>query len=405
MCGAMRTKCTWILSDLPSSSAAAPAQPTAHPHYRQARPQQDHLAPPSPKASSSSSAAAASSSAAPLPFNMQVLMSRVDELNQLAGDGCGQLMGGADGKHAVLSTPDPVRLVLYRDGLQLHRAAPRPYTDAAARGIINDIVDGYFPYSLKSDFPDGVPIKVVDRTHESMASAAPRGQQGNIRTFHDIEAADQAPLSKDKFLSKLPQAIIKNGKVIDIRGEIGKVMAGGPGAAGSSSSAAAKPSVALVSTPVDALLTTSQRNHVGPVLPPPSREGGVRSSIGPAAAALPPPAAATSRAASLNGATPLPAVPAQPPQQQIATLQVKSEDGSQTYIVKLQYTDTIAAVRKYLDAHRAKLAKDQGKPAPPSTYELRTAFPTRAYADLTETLQAAGLTPNATMFLRAVQPA
>ena len=32
----------------------------------------------------------------------------------------------------------------------------------------------------------------------------------------------------------------------------------------------------VVSTPLDALLTTNQRNHVGPVLPPPSREGMMR---------------------------------------------------------------------------------------------------------------------------------
>lgn len=50
---------------------------------------------------------------------------------------------------------------------------------------------------------------------------------------------------------------------------------------------------------------------------------------------------------------------------------------------------------------------NHGKPLPfyacrGKNYEIRTAFPQRAYADLTETLRDAGLVPNATLFLRAV---
>jgi hypothetical protein len=36
------------------------------------------------------------------------------------------------------------------------------------------------------------------------------------------------------------------------------------------------------------------------------------------------------------------------------------------------------------------------------TYEVRTAVPNRAYTDLTQTLQDAGLTPNATLMLRVL---
>lgn len=66
--------------------------------------------------------------------------------------------------------------------------------------------------------------------------------------------------------------MIKNGKLIDIKSEVSKIMSGGAGA-GAGTGAALGPDVALVSTPVDALLTTSQRNHFGPSLPPPSRGG------------------------------------------------------------------------------------------------------------------------------------
>jgi hypothetical protein len=83
-------------------------------------------------------------------------------------------------------------------------------------------------------------------------------------------------------------------------------------------------------------------------------------------------------------------------------LQVKSENGQQTFILKMQFDDTIYALRKCIDAHRIKLAKDQNKPAPSSQYEIRGAFPARAYSEAKETLREAGLVPNATLFLKAL---
>ncbi|KAG2427986.1 hypothetical protein HXX76_011972 [Chlamydomonas incerta] len=316
----------------------------------------------------------------PLPVALSALQGKVDELNDLAGDGCGQIVKDGAGQH-VLATRDPVNLVIYRDGLQIHVLPAKPFNDPASANVIRDIMDGYFPYVLKRDFPDGVPLRVVDRTHESIdsspsrrqgpsggaaaaggGSAAPRaGAGGNVRTWDEIDVACGAgggptPESRDKFLSRLPQAVIKNGKVIEIRSDIGKMM-GGPGSG--SGHEGSKGDVALVSTPVDALLSTMQRNHVGPSLPPPSRDG-------------------------------------VPPATEVTTLQVKSMDGKQTFILKFRYDDTIGAVRTALNAHHAKSGHAG------TAYEIRSAFPARAYADEAETLRAAGLIPNGTLFLRPV---
>ena len=55
---------------------------------------------------------------------------------------------------------------------------------------------------------------------------------------------------------------------------------------------------------------------------------------------------------------------------------------------------------------QAKEAAGAKGPAPPrapgAPYEIRSAFPQRAYTDMEETLRAAGLTPNATLFMRAL---
>jgi hypothetical protein len=127
---------------------------------------------------------------------------------------------------------------------------------------------------------------------------------------------------------------------------------------------------------------------VGPVLPPPSREGGYRppgaggtsvsntsgggllgqlSSRDPLvggagglqggshkAAEGSGSGAGSSVTTSSTAAAGTAAQGAVPVPPEITTLQVKSEDGSHTFIVKLQYDDTIGALRKYIDAHRSK---------------------------------------------------
>lgn len=86
----------------------------------------------------------------------------------------------------------------------------------------------------------------------------------------------------------------------------------------------------------------------------------------------------------------------------LVVTQVKSEDGQQTFILKLQYDDTIGALRKCIDAHRWGVSGAAKAAAPNTKYEIRSAFPARAYVEVHETLRQAGLVPNATLFLRAV---
>ncbi|KAF5839235.1 hypothetical protein DUNSADRAFT_1269 [Dunaliella salina] len=333
-----------------------------------------------------------------LPFKLSDLLARVAELNQLAGDGCGQVVPGSGlplGR--VLQTPEPVRCTIFEDGLQLHRGPPRPFSDPVVESILRDMLDGFFPGPLKKEFPEGVPIKVIDRTRETYKSAlAPisphayghsngsgggggRGPGSNVRSFHDLEAEESAPLPRDKFLAKLPVSVIKNGKVVDVRGGIGGLMKG----AGQGGAESGK--VALVPSPADALLSTTQRNHVGPVLPPPSREVSAAKLHAPNGA----PIGSSSGSNDVSASKP-----------EITTLQVKSEDGQQKMIVRLNYDDTIGTLHKCINQHRSKQQGPTGTKT--GAYEVRTAFPAKAYSDLSETLRSAGLVPNATVFLRAL---
>jgi len=68
---------------------------------------------------------------------------------------------------------------------------------------------------------------------------------------------------------------------------------------------------------------------------------------------------------------------------------VKSDSGRQKILVKLFFSDTIGDLRRAIDQYRAKVG----------SYEIRTAYPNRAYEDESETLEEAGLVPNAAVRL------
>lgn len=78
-------------------------------------------------------------------------------------------------------------------------------------------------------------------------------------------------------------------------------------------------------------------------------------------------------------------------------IQIKREDGMQTYVLKLPYWATIQDVKNALDTHRQQ---GHSKEKSSGQYVLRSAFPPQIYNDLHQTLEEAGLVPNATLFMK-----
>lgn len=73
---------------------------------------------------------------------MALLAEKVEELNQVAGDGCGRVVAGSQGSQHVLSTPDAVKLTVYANGMQLHKMPVKPFDEAGTKAVLNDILDG-----------------------------------------------------------------------------------------------------------------------------------------------------------------------------------------------------------------------------------------------------------------------
>ena len=138
-------------------------------------------------------------------------------------------------------------LTLYNNGLSLFAGPFRPYSDPTTHQVIKDLTDGYFPSELQGSYPDGVPLQISDQREvhfkqrpvlgdfpgsghqlggdKGPSRLLPAGSQ--LRTSPKPRAlretsqlVGQRQVSLDQFLARLPQSVVKGGRVLDIRAGI-----------------------------------------------------------------------------------------------------------------------------------------------------------------------------------------
>ena len=210
------------------------------------------------------------------------------------------------------------------------------------------MVDGYFPQELKHQYPEGVQIvfvSKVDQTYESSMKAAQKPKSklpSNIRQLGNL--GEESEPSTESFLGRVPKTVIQNGKIVQMRDELDSLI----------HLEMEKP---VERTAIHSLFT--QKLNMAELRKLEELEESEEEDV-------------------LK-----------------AVLQIKREDGMQTYVLKLPYWATIGDLRSALDAHRQD--KDGGH-----NYVLRSAFPPQTYSDEGQTLEEAGLVPNATLFMKQV---
>ncbi|XP_056122240.1 UBX domain-containing protein 11 [Rhinichthys klamathensis goyatoka] len=285
-------------------------------------------------------------------MNYDLVMQNIQELNIVAGEGESHVTAIPGG--AKLTQKSSIPLWLYKNGIVMFNGPLRCYQEPTAQECMQDLMDGFFPSELQERFPNGVPLEVHDKRDEEFVVRRPwtefpgRGQTIDGARGQSVDRSEQtistAPkqsqipgkkLSMEQFLQKLPETVVKAGKVISIRDSVKAHLQGFPDGAKSYSTTTVETSAlrALREREID--LTPSSKD--------------------------------------------------------VTTLRVKSEDGMETFIMKMYFTETFGDLRHYLDRKRGPGA---------AAYDIISAFPQRCYSDDTQTLLSCGLTPNAALLLR-----
>ncbi|XP_034083657.1 UBX domain-containing protein 11 isoform X1 [Gymnodraco acuticeps] len=283
-------------------------------------------------------------------MNVDLVLQRINELNILAGEGECFVQSTSTGAH--LAKKDPVQLSLYSNGIVMFDGPFRSYQERSTQRCMQDLMDGYFPSELQERFPDGVPFEVNDRRDEDFITRLPwnnfpgegqavRGEKNETSNTVSSQLPGKK-LSVDQFLSRLPKAVVKAGRVVDIRDSLRAALQG-------SSPAGSSSSMILIDTP--ALQAMKERLQT-------SSSDRPRSPC------------------------------------DVITMKVKSEDGNHTYVLKMSFSETIGQLRQYLDKHRGG-----GLPG----YDIISAYPQHRYDEDRQTLRSCGLTTNASLLLRKRQ--
>merc|ERR1712137_303843 len=104
-------------------------------------------------------------------WDIELMTTRVESLNAMVEwkgvHVVSEQVGGA--VHARLQSRDgpALPLTFFSDGLKLGNQPFQTYQSCSAQEIVKDVLDGYFPYAMKEEHPDGIRLRVIDRMKET----------------------------------------------------------------------------------------------------------------------------------------------------------------------------------------------------------------------------------------------
>jgi hypothetical protein len=297
------------------------------------------------------------------PFDPAQIMTNAKKLNHIAGEGQKEVVAGADGIRR-LKEKCVVSYIFYSDGIWARGGPLRPYSVRESKVLVRDLMDGYFPWELKDDYPEGVPLRIEMRLDEAKSGGGAPGGGGPAEQFTAFKGAGVA-LGKEEgglhakvegvseaarrevwapsvgnskgetLFRQLPDKVVKNGNVIDVKGDIQKMLGIKEGPSQGAGAAQGQ-------APGGGVRVEKVEGKGG--------EGGAG---------------------------------------ELAILRIKCPGGERVLEVHLPYDAKVGDIHSSVQAHLGSGIK----------HKIRSSFPAREYGDDAVTLLEAGLTPNALLFL------
>lgn len=139
----------------------------------------------------------------PSEIDSNAILRRIDELNIIIEKegGTQEVYKDERGFNRIRKV-DPLPIGFYRNGIALTGFKFFKFGSPEARSILADILEGYFPYQLKRTYPNGVPLKVIDKSDEDFNPEKKGTKMADLTT---VDEDKLKPMSKQEFLEKLPK--------------------------------------------------------------------------------------------------------------------------------------------------------------------------------------------------------
>ncbi|KAF0974223.1 hypothetical protein FDP41_006833 [Naegleria fowleri] len=174
-------------------------------------------------------------------INMKLLEQRVQALNKMIDNEELVEVSKMNSNIKQLKQKPVSTVTFWKNGIVVDNGPFKPYKWQITKAFLTDILDGYFPYEFKEKHPDGVKLKIVDKTSEPFSKTEERSigksnylkeNNSNVVGLDYLKYVEEngppnPPLDKESFLDLLPKQVIKNGKVIPVRDDIERVISGG----------------------------------------------------------------------------------------------------------------------------------------------------------------------------------
>jgi hypothetical protein len=211
-------------------------------------------------------------------IDFPLVIFRLRQLSAAAGEGRAKVERGSDGVTRLVHRTS-LRVVVHRDGVSLGGGGDAgasfiPFRSVDGRDFLGDVLEGYFPESMRAAHPEGCVLEVVDRSaadHRdgagdgAITSAAPLAQgdasdsrfPGEGRRLGDVAsngpaatttgaatAGRQGPLREtvprltaEQLLARLPQRLVaEGGQVVPVREAVQQMLRSARARAGADAS-------------------------------------------------------------------------------------------------------------------------------------------------------------------------
>lgn len=168
----------------------------------------------------------------PKEIDITIITRRIEELNMLIikdNDHADFELDKNDNMYKLKHRKE-IKIGFYKNGIAIENFPFYEFNSIESQKILSDILDGYSPYILKSKYPKGVLMQVQNKLNVDFdinKNYYANTVNSNIQGLFDIKCSEKKKLSKDEFLNRLPNSILKDGKVYNIREDISNIISGG----------------------------------------------------------------------------------------------------------------------------------------------------------------------------------